>query len=142
MRVYILTGLAIFTLAGCLSVLPKPQAAPQPTGAQDFAQYCAACHGVGGRGDGPNAVGLPNPPADLTTIAARRQSQIFPLAQVMTKINGYILRDTADTMMPEFGDLLDSPVVLVDTGDGIPTPTPERLLNLAEYLRALQVGGA
>jgi mono/diheme cytochrome c family protein len=34
-----------------------------------FSQHCAACHGAGGRGDGPAAVALRNPPEDLTRIA-------------------------------------------------------------------------
>lgn len=31
-----------------------------------YAANCATCHGDGGRGDGPAAVGLEPPPADLT----------------------------------------------------------------------------
>jgi putative copper resistance protein D len=31
-----------------------------------FAARCAACHGAGGRGDGPRGAGLPRRPADLT----------------------------------------------------------------------------
>jgi mono/diheme cytochrome c family protein len=31
-----------------------------------FPSHCAACHGAEGRGDGPAAKGLPEPPADLT----------------------------------------------------------------------------
>jgi mono/diheme cytochrome c family protein len=38
-------------------------------GRQLFSQYCAACHGVGGRGDGPAAKSLSTPPEDLTAIA-------------------------------------------------------------------------
>jgi mono/diheme cytochrome c family protein len=34
-----------------------------------FSEYCAACHGVGGRGDGPAARSLSKPPEDLTRIA-------------------------------------------------------------------------
>ena len=34
-----------------------------------FVQYCAACHGVEGRGDGPAAASLPKRPKDLTRIA-------------------------------------------------------------------------
>jgi hypothetical protein len=40
--------------------------------------------------------------------------------------------------MPQFGPLLDSPTVLVDVGDGIQTPTPERLIDLADYLKTIQ----
>jgi putative copper resistance protein D len=35
-------------------------------GAELYGQHCIACHGVGGKGDGPGAAGLPKPPANLT----------------------------------------------------------------------------
>lgn len=35
-------------------------------GARLYQSECAACHGAGGRGDGPRGVGLSVPPADLT----------------------------------------------------------------------------
>ena len=35
------------------------------TGTATYAAVCETCHGVGGRGDGPAAVGLEPPPADL-----------------------------------------------------------------------------
>jgi copper transport protein len=34
-----------------------------------FQQYCEACHGAGGAGDGPAAASLPRRPEDLTRIA-------------------------------------------------------------------------
>jgi mono/diheme cytochrome c family protein len=36
------------------------------TGAELYPQHCASCHGSEARGDGPDAKGLPIPPADLT----------------------------------------------------------------------------
>lgn len=35
-------------------------------GAELFGQHCIACHGAGGKGDGPAAARLPKPPANLT----------------------------------------------------------------------------
>jgi putative copper export protein/mono/diheme cytochrome c family protein len=35
-------------------------------GAELYPRYCAGCHGATGRGNGPDAKGLPLPPADLT----------------------------------------------------------------------------
>ena len=40
--------------------------------------------------------------------------------------------------MPEFGPLLQGDLVPYDGGDGIATPTPERLVGIAEHLRVLQ----
>ncbi len=37
-----------------------------------------------------------------------------------------------------FGPVLDSAPVLFDAGDGISTPTPKRLVDLANYLITLQ----
>jgi mono/diheme cytochrome c family protein len=112
-----------------------------PTGAEDFATYCAACHGAGGKGDGPAAAGLARAPADLTGLSARNGG-VYPGTAVMAKIWGYTgaapgRADTASPM-PEFGPLLAGDLVLYDGGDGIATPTPIRLVQLAEHVRALQ----
>jgi Cytochrome c len=48
---------------------------------------CASCHGEGGKGDGPTAVALKNPPADLTKIS-KKHGETFPRAEVMQFIDG------------------------------------------------------
>jgi putative copper resistance protein D len=46
---------------------PVPYAAPSVGRGQSlYAKFCVACHGAGGRGDGPAAPDLPVKPADLT----------------------------------------------------------------------------
>lgn len=112
-----------------------------PTGAEDFAMFCAACHGMGGRGDGDMAAVLDRKPADLTRLSARNAG-VFPGTRVMAKIWGYtgVTPDhVADrSPMPDFGPLLQGDLVPYDGGDGIATPTPERLVQLAEHVRRLQ----
>jgi mono/diheme cytochrome c family protein len=103
-----------------------------PTGAEDFATFCAACHGLDGRGAGEVAATLAAAPADLTRLARGKD---FPTARVMSKIYGYAEADTG--MMPGFADLLAGETVLYDSGDGIATPTPLRLVQLAEHVRGL-----
>ena len=44
------------------------------SGKAAFAQYCAACHGPQGKGDGPDAAGLDPKPADLGAAHVRDQS--------------------------------------------------------------------
>ncbi len=120
--------------AGLLACAPPPEV----TGRALYGEFCVSCHGTEGRGDGPAAGGLDRKPADLTRIAARNGGT-FPLARVISTIDGYTRAREDNLTMPEFGVMLeDGPLVLVDTGDGIPTPTPERLLALAEYIRTLQ----
>jgi mono/diheme cytochrome c family protein len=126
--------LAPLALAGCMEQ-------ELPTGAEDFATYCAACHGASGMGDGPAAAELARKPADLTGLAARNGG-VFPGTAVMAKIWGYTGAApggaTADSPMPEFGPLLAGDLVPYDGGDGIRTPTPIRLVQLAEQVRRLQ----
>lgn len=109
----------------------------QPTGAEDFAAYCSGCHGTGAKGDGPMAAGLAHKPADLTGLS-RRNGGEFPKLRVMAKIWGYTGGRDGEAVMPNFGPLLDSPLVPYDAGDGIESPTPLRLVQLAEYVQRVQ----
>lgn len=108
-----------------------------PTGAEDFATFCSACHGASGRGDGPAADGLDTRPADLTRLASANGGA-FPGTGVMAKIWGYTGARDGGSPMPQFGPLLQGDLVPYDGGDGIATPTPVRLVQLAEYVRYLQ----
>jgi mono/diheme cytochrome c family protein len=52
-----------------------------------YLRLCASCHGEKGKGDGPAAVSLKHPPADLTTLS-KTHSGTFPRAEVMQVIDG------------------------------------------------------
>lgn len=120
-----------FLLAACVA---EPRT---PTGAEDFAAFCSSCHGAGGQGDGPMATQLPHRPADLTRLS-RRNGGSFPGTEVMAKIWGYTGGRDGHAVMPEFGPLLDSALVPYDGGDGIQTPTPLRLVQIADHLKVIQ----
>lgn len=105
------------------------------SGREDYMALCADCHGPAGLGDGPAAQPGAQP-SDLTRIAARNGGE-FPRNQVMSRIHGYTM-GRSDDPMPSFGDLLDSPMVRYDSGDGLLTPTPQRLVALSEYLETIQ----
>jgi hypothetical protein len=107
---------------------------PIDAGRALFIENCAACHGMSGRGDGPLSEGMRRKPTDLTQIAARNGG-LWDMAAVMSRIDGY--RQPGGGM-PEFGAVLEGPTVMVDTGDGIETPTPQPLFELADYLRRIQ----
>jgi mono/diheme cytochrome c family protein len=126
-------ALAAVTLAACTladGVAPT-------TGRALYADYCAACHGAAGRGDGPAAAGLAPRPADLTGLAAANGG-VFPQVHVMSKVYGHAEGGAAAGPMPEFGPLLEGRTVLVETAPGVMTPTPEKLVLLAEYVASLQ----
>ncbi len=109
----------------------------EPTGREDFQTFCAACHGTSGRGDGEAADGLDRQPADLTGLSARNNG-VFPGTRVMAKIWGYTGGRDGTSPMPQFGPLLQGDLVPYDGGDGIASPTPVRLVQIAEYLKTLQ----
>ena len=107
------------------------------SGSEDFNALCAPCHGTLGEGNGPLAGGLDHAPANLTTLSARHGGK-FPMPYVLHKIWGYAEGKAPLTIMPKFGPVLDSPIVLFDAGDGIQTPTPSKLVDLANYVASLQ----
>ncbi|MFN0114447.1 MAG: c-type cytochrome [Paracoccaceae bacterium] len=133
MRLGWVAAAAALSVSACM-----PEAARAPSGKALYADFCAACHGASGKGDGPAAAGLAKRPADLTGIAVRNGG-VFPTVRVMSTIDGYTRRGDGTTIMPELGlALKDSPPVRYDPGDGNAVPTPSALVALAEYLRSIQ----
>ncbi len=126
--------LMILALSACV---PQTKATEGATAAEDYAAYCSGCHGAGGQGDGEMAGDLAKKPADLTHLS-RRNNGDFPTTRVMAQIWGYS-GAKARGIMPDFGPLLEGDTVPYDGGDGIETPTPMRLVALAEYLKSIQV---
>ncbi len=73
------------------------------SGAELFARYCAACHGVEGRGDGPVAANLRTAPPNLRRIAARNDGS-FPAADIRQVIDGRAMGGAHGTReMPIWG---------------------------------------
>ena len=80
--------LAFLLLPACL--LANPLSATETlevTGEETYQQYCSACHGPLGTGDGPEAQVLATPPPDLTRIAARHGGE-FPREALKRQIDG------------------------------------------------------
>ena len=127
----ILMLLALPGLAACVDTKPA-----RSTGVEDYAAYCAACHGETGKGDGAAAADQSVRPANLTTLSAKNKGA-FPTTKVMAQIWGYA-GAKGRGVMPDFGPLLQGEMVPYDGGDGILSPTPIRLVELAEYLKTLQ----
>lgn len=111
---------------------------PETVGKTLYLDHCTACHGTSGRGDGPAATDLDRRVPDLTLIA-QRNGGVFPTARVMSVIDGYTRVRAGNATMPEFGaELQTGPLVMLDSGDARPVPTPSRLVALAAYLETIQ----
>jgi mono/diheme cytochrome c family protein len=135
-----LVGLGIALLSGVAS--PSSAAEPAdpvlaPVGAEMFQQYCAACHGTGGEGNGPVAPALKQFPADLTRIAARNGGT-FPDSDVARRIDGrfdVVAHGTTD--MPVWGrKLMDATAQGAD--ENTDAVVRGRILTIVEYLKTIQ----
>lgn len=91
---------------------PKPPAAVAPSeaavaavsGAYAYRTYCASCHGVDGKGEGPLAENLRFHPVDITLIAKRNGGE-FPTEKVIRIVDGRKpLKGHGGPDMPIWGD--------------------------------------
>ncbi len=106
---------------------------PINAGKQMYAQYCASCHGVSARGDGPAAPALKYQPTDLTLLSAQNGGK-FPRAHVRTVLTDHEhLPAHGSTDMPIWGSVFRT----LDQGD--PSFAKLRVHNLSRYLESLQV---
>ena len=102
-----------------------------------FEENCLSCHGPDGKGDGPSAADLNTPPADLTRIAARRDG-VWPMLEVMAILDGYNRNTLPREDMPVFENFLDNEMSEFDTGNGVPTLVPTKLIEIVYYLESIQ----
>lgn len=74
------------------------------SGAELYARFCASCHGVTGRGDGPVANSFKVEVPDLTLIARRAQG-LYPRDRIEKIIDGrYIVGAHGTRTMPVWGE--------------------------------------
>ena len=131
-------GLLVAGVGALLVTACTPEEMPQPRdGRALFMANCAVCHGSDGKGDGPMARSMRTVPPNLTLIAVRNGGE-FPRARVLSTIDGYARSNMDGPNMPEFGALLEGDLVPLDTGDGVLTPTPRKLVALLEYIESIQ----
>jgi mono/diheme cytochrome c family protein len=121
-----------------------------------FLEFCASCHGVSGKGDGPVAPSLKTPPADLTVLATHNKGQ-FPSLKVMEAINaGPSVPAHGSEVMPVWGPIFlrgesadaeappQTPAGVVEQSEhpvrhgSTEAEVKLRIYNLMEYIRTLQ----
>ncbi len=131
---------ASFALSMSVAVQPAAaQRSVQPpavisavSGADLFRFYCATCHGVDGKGDGPVVPSLRQPPPDLTKIAARHRGH-FPSEELRRFVAGTDQPAPAhgSREMPVWGPIFRS----LEPHDRL---TQVRIENLVAYIETLQ----
>ncbi|MGA2429803.1 MAG: cytochrome c [Candidatus Acidiferrum sp.] len=102
------------------------------SGKQTYTQYCASCHGLDARGDGPAAPMLKTPPPDLTTLANRHGGK-FPREYVFDVLRfGTRIVSHGSSDMPIWGPVFGS----LDNYDE--AAVRKRIKDLCDYLESLQ----
>jgi mono/diheme cytochrome c family protein len=110
-----------------------PNAQRVADGSYLFRTYCAPCHGVSGRGDGPLADSLRRRPANLTEIR-KRNNDVFPEQLVFRVIDGREkVRGHGGPDMPVWGDAF---LRSIEGGDE--ETVKRRIQALVEYLATIQ----
>jgi len=97
----VLAGLAVLGVV-VFFVATRPPQIPV-NGRELYVRYCASCHGVGGRGDGPASKAFRRRPSDLTRVRERYGGQ-YPVRELMAAIDGRSpVRAHGDSAMPVWG---------------------------------------
>ncbi len=100
--------------------------------AQMYKAYCASCHGMDGKGNGPAAPAMKVPPPDLTQLSKKNGGQ-FPSARVSSVLAGTAeLAAHGSADMPVWGPVFKK----LGTGNGASEQL--RIANLTKYLESIQ----
>ena len=144
MRFGVLTGSILATACLAAGALAgEPSGAPgKPVdltlaelGRPYFQAYCASCHGIAGRGDGPAGVALRARPADLTQIAARRGGR-FPDGEIAQFVDGrFAIAAHGSREMPVWGEVFSREIPESGVAESI---ARGKVLVLVEYLKSIQ----
>ncbi len=117
-------------------VATRPTEIP-PQGRELYVRYCAACHGVSGKGDGSAAKALRPPPTDLTRLRERYKGQ-YPIRDVIAAIDGrYRVHAHGDSAMPVWGVLFERETE-EQKARWLQQATLPQVRLIAEYVLSLQ----
>ena len=119
--------------------IPGTAAAQMTAGEIEYQQACAACHGAGGKGNGPVAEFMSVPVTDLTQISARSDGN-FPYQGLLEMIDGRNAErqhGPHGTSMPVWGDRF-----MLDSAHDNPVEneinTLGRISSLVNYIYSIQ----
>jgi mono/diheme cytochrome c family protein len=132
-RRHLLCGALLATIV----LMTVPIAAAQ-SGKQDYQTYCAECHGVDGKGNGPGIqwYEMTTKPPDITLLAARHGGK-FPFDQVVDIVDGRKAIPSHERLeMPFFSVRLQNP------GEGFSPESDaavkKRIDAIVTYVESLQ----
>jgi mono/diheme cytochrome c family protein len=113
-----------------IKTVPPTQTSPAE-GAEMFKAYCAACHGLDAKGNGPAVPALKKAPGDLTMLTKNAGGK-FPELRVYNAIRGdSALPAHGSKDMPVWGEVFKD----LDRASGV---SSLRLRNLTMHIQSIQ----
>ena len=112
----------------------------QSIGKMEFQKNCAACHGMGGKGDGPLVEFLKQTPPDLTLLS-KKNGGVYPQAKVYEWIrDAKRVRAHGTEEMPIWGDRYSKEIIELYGPDytGPGSSVQQRILELVFYIGTIQ----
>ena len=123
-------------LAICLGAVTVAAAAETNSASRAvYLQYCGACHGPAGKGDGIAGSFMTKKPPDLTLFAKQNKGE-FPYLRIMRVIDGReTVRAHGDPDMPVWGEVFSADSA---ASVGRRIETQGKLMLLTDYVRSIQ----
>jgi mono/diheme cytochrome c family protein len=109
-------------------------------GILEFRRYCASCHGISGKGDGPVAQSLNPRPTNLTLLS-RNNGGKFPRQHVIDVISGVsVVAAHGDRAMPVWSlEMEKAPASIVGAGGtGSPGRAKREIDLITGYIESIQ----
>lgn len=106
-------------------------------GRETYMRYCATCHGLEARGNGPMAPVLILQPTDLTQLAANNGG-VFPTVRVVMRIDGRQPLVSHGSPMPIYGEFFEGSEAFLKAQDGMPILTSQPVVDLVAWIESVQ----
>lgn len=131
------TGFLVTACFAGLAAVGTAAAEDADIGQRLYIDYCAACHGATGMGDGDmaNVVNIPSP--NLTLLAQGNDGE-FPMLDVLHVIDGRSGTRAHGGVMPLWGRVFSDEIGESDGPYGSVLEVRGRILSLAKYLESIQ----
>ena len=140
--------ISVVAVVAMMSIIALGQAAPaqsapavkhvpitktsSSSGQEMYKTYCAVCHGLDGKGNGPAASAMKTNPTNLTALAQNGGGK-YPAAHVAAVLRGQAANPAHGSQdMPVWGPLFSS----IDQGHE--AQVQQRVTNLVNYIETVQ----
>jgi mono/diheme cytochrome c family protein len=111
---------------------PDSRGTAVSSGQHLYVSYCASCHGLDGKGNGPASSALRTAPTDLTLLSKNNHGS-FPAERVYSMASGdYVIASHGSKEMPIWG-----PAFLARSGS-TPAEVEQNIRSLVRYIELLQ----